>query len=84
MASANNATKAKKNPVKVKSFFQKIGKAIAGFFKGISGELKKVTWPTKKELFKSTVSVLAVCLVIGALIFGIDSLLKFLVEFIRA
>ena len=81
MASANNA--AKKNPGKVKAFFQKIGKAIAGFFKGISGELK-VTWPTKKELFKSTVSVLAVCLVIGALIFGIDSLLKFLVEFIRA
>ena len=82
MASANNA--AKKKSGGVKGFFQKIGKAISGFFKGISGELKKVTWPTKKELFKSTVSVLVVCIVIGAIIFGIDSLLKFLVEFIRA
>ena len=77
------ASDAKKEKKGIKGFFAKIGRAISGFFKGIGQELKKVTWPTKKELFKSTVSVLAVCLVIGALIFGIDSLLQFLSELVR-
>ncbi len=65
------------------NIFARIGRGIAGFFKGIISELKKATWPTKKELFKSTVSVLAVCIVIGVLIFGIDAVLKFLVGFLR-
>lgn len=82
MASAKANAK-KKSGGKVSAFFKKIGSAVSGFFKGIFSELKKVTWPTKKELFKSTVSVLAVCLVIGAIIFGIDSLLKVLLDLIR-
>jgi len=74
-AKANNGTK--------KNFFAKVGGGIARFFKGIAAELKKVTWPTKKELFKHVLSVLVVCIVIGAIIFGIDSLLEFLLELIR-
>ncbi len=77
---ASNVVKEKKS---AKDFFAKIGRAISGFFKGIGSELKKVTWVTGKELFRSTVSVLVVCLVIGALIFGIDTLLKYLVDFVR-
>lgn len=66
-----------------KNIFKRIGSAIGGFFGGIFSELKKVTWPTKKELFKSTLSVLIVCVVIGAIIFGLDSLLNFLLKLIR-
>ncbi len=65
------------------NFFTKIGRGLSNWFKGIVAELKKVTWPTKKELVKSTVSVLVVCLVIGVLIFGIDTILQELVSLVR-
>ena len=81
MASAKAEKKKKSGGIK--GFFSKIGHGISGFFKGIHAELKKVTWPTKKELFKSTVSVLVVCFVVGLFIFGVDSLLRVLVDLIR-
>jgi preprotein translocase subunit SecE len=39
-------------------------------------ELKRVTWPTWPELFNYTVTVLAVCAVMGALIYSLDMLLS--------
>lgn len=66
-----------------KNIFSRAGKAIAGFFKNIYSELKKVTWPTKKQLFTSTLSVLAVCLVVGVIICASDALLKLLLSLIR-
>ena len=56
------------------------GKRVARFFKDIRSELKKVIWPTKEQLFKSTVSVLLICLIIGAVIWISDGLLGILVE----
>ena len=42
------------------------------------GELRKVTWPTKRQVFINTVSVLIFCVVIGLIIwlcdFGLQSL----------
>jgi preprotein translocase subunit SecE len=44
----------------------------------MSSELKKVTWPTKRQVFINTVSVLIFCVVIGLIIwlcdFGLQSL----------
>jgi preprotein translocase subunit SecE len=61
------------------NIFKRIGSAIARFFKGIVAEIKKVTWPTKKQVALNTLSVLAFCLVIGAIIwlsdFGLDALM---------
>jgi preprotein translocase SecE subunit len=42
-------------------------------------ELRKVVWPTGPELFRYTVVVLLTVVVLGALIFGIDSGLHALV-----
>ena len=58
-----------------KNIFARFGKAISTFFKNIVSELKKVTWPTKKQLLTSTVTVLAVCLVVGLVIFAMDFVL---------
>jgi preprotein translocase subunit SecE len=58
-----------------KNIFARFGKAISTFFKNIVAELKKVTWPTKKQLLTSTVTVLAVCLVVGLVIFAMDFVL---------
>ncbi len=78
-----NGAKKGADKAKKENFFKRAWKAICGFFKGIKNELKKVTWPTKKELFRSTLSVLIVCVVIGLIIFGVDSLLQFLTGLIK-
>ena len=68
----SNAEK-KINPIKkVGNFFVKIGKAIAKFFKDLKGETKKIVWPGRQMVLKSTGIVLAAILVIGAGIWIID------------
>lgn len=63
----------KTNPIKkVGNFFVKIGKAIAKFFKDLRGETKKIVWPGRQMVIKSTGIVLAAILVIGAGIWIID------------
>ena len=62
--------------------FKRIGLKIAGFFKGIISEIKKVTWPTKKQVLSNTLSVLAFCLVVGAVIWIADFCLQSLMSLI--
>lgn len=45
-------------------------------------ELKKVTWPKFGTVVKNTGMVLAVVLVFGLVVFGIDSLLSWLISLI--
>jgi len=56
------------------------GKKFIRFFKDIRTELKKVIWPTRSQLINNTLSVLAICLVIGAIIWISDGLLGLVVE----
>ena len=46
----------------------------AAFFQEVIGELKKVTWPTRDETIKLTVVVIAISIIVGAFIGGLDSL----------
>ena len=63
----------KTTPIKkVGNFFVKIGKAIAKFFKDLKGETKKIVWPGRHMVLKSTGIVLAAILVIGAGIWILD------------
>ncbi len=63
----------KTNPFKkIGNFFVKIGKAIAKFFKDLRGETKKIVWPGRQMVIKSTGIVLVAILVIGAGIWIID------------
>lgn len=66
------------------NIFVRIGSKIGGFFRGIAAELKKVTWPTRKQVIVNTLSVLAFCLVVGLVIFLCDSGMKLLVSFVGA
>ena len=54
--------------------FVRIWNKIKKFFKDTASELKKVSWTSKTELFKSTklvvVTVLAVCIVIALIDLG--------------
>ena len=42
------------------------------FFKDFKAELKKVTWPTAKQLAVKTVTVIAVVIIIAAIVFVLD------------
>lgn len=48
-----------------------------GFVKGVKSELKKVVWPTKEQLIKSTTMVILLVVVFAVIILGFDMLLEF-------
>lgn len=56
----------------------RFGKGIAKFFRDGRAEVKKVTWPTPKTVFKNAGIVLLIIVVLGGFIFGLDTLLIYL------
>ena len=60
---------AKKKEFPVKAIFEKVKK----FFKDFKGEWKKVTWPSRKTVLNQALVVIVIVLVVGLVIFGIDT-----------
>ncbi|MBE7025177.1 MAG: preprotein translocase subunit SecE [Ruminococcaceae bacterium] len=54
----------------MKKFFSRIGK----FFKDLKAEIKKVIWPSKKQLINNTGVVIIVILLVGIGIWILDLL----------
>lgn len=50
--------------------------------KATKSELKKVVWPTKKQIVNNTLIVIAAIVIIGLFIFGLDSLFTLLAKLI--
>ena len=48
------------------------------FFKDFKAELKRVVWPTPKQLLNSTIAVITMVLVIGIIVFGLDMVFELL------
>ncbi len=61
---------------KVAAFFKRIGK----FFTDVKSELKKVVWPSRKQVLKNTCIVLVVVVIAGLLLFGFDAVMKLLLD----
>ena len=59
-AAASNGTKKKRGGIKE-------------YFKGVKLEMKKVVWPTKKELGSFTAVVLATCAAFALVFWAVDS-----------
>ena len=57
---------------------------IPEFFKGVKAEFKKITWPDKTSLFKQSVAVICVSLVVGVLITLMDSVIQTVVNILLA
>lgn len=53
-----------------------------GFMIDLVNELKKISWPTKKETIKLTVVVLTISLIVGAYLGIIDILLTKMLEYL--
>ena len=47
--------------------------SLLEYFRGVKLEMKKVVWPTKKELGSFTVIVLCTCAAFALLFWGVDS-----------
>lgn len=58
------------------------GQAFAVLLKEARVEIRKVVWPTRQETTQTTLIVVAVVLVMALLLWGLDSLLGWLVSLI--
>ncbi len=47
-----------------------------GILKDTKAELKKVVWPTKKQIINNTVWVLVLVIMVSAVVLGIDLVLE--------
>lgn len=63
---AENAAKSK-NPFK----------AIVKFFRESKSEMKKVVWPSRKQVAKNTAVVVAAVLIVGIIIWVLDLVFQF-------
>lgn len=52
------------------------------FFANVKAELKKVTWPTKKETYASTTIVIVLVLLSAVFLGGVDMVLSRLIRLV--
>ncbi len=45
---------------------------LANYIKASAEEMKKVTWPTKKETYRYTILVISISLAVAAFLGGLD------------
>ena len=58
--------------VKKENWFKRTWGAICKYFRELRSELKKVVWPTPKQVAKNTLVVIACVLVVGVFIWLFD------------
>lgn len=45
---------------------------MGAYLRDVRGEMKKVTWPTRDDMIKTTVAVIVISLFFGIYLFGVD------------
>ena len=70
---ADKSVKKKGFFAKVKGFFVGIGK----FFRDTASEMKKVVWPSKKQIINNTIVVIVVVIIAAIVVLALDLLFGF-------
>ena len=65
---------------KKENFFVRTGKRIAKWFREMKSELKKVVWPTKKQVLNSVIVTLVCVLIVGIFIWVFDAAAGFAID----
>lgn len=65
------------------NIFVRAGKATKKFFKETRSETKKIIWPDRTAVLKSTGVVLVAIAVCGLAIFGVDQLLALIISLLK-
>ena len=60
--------------------FKRVFGAVGKFFRDLVSEVKKVTWPSKKQVLNNTAVVLVLCIISGIALFAVDSIFAALVQ----
>jgi preprotein translocase subunit SecE len=60
----------------------KFTQRVRSFFKEVQTEMKKVTWPTRGELYGSTAVVIATTVVLGVALGVFDAVIGHVAEFL--
>jgi preprotein translocase subunit SecE len=81
-AEATKVEKTTKSKDAKPNIFTRAGKWIVKFLKDTKGELKKVVWTSKSEVWKSLQLVIAAVVVISAIILLIDTCSSYVINFI--
>lgn len=80
---AKDAVKdAAKKPAKKNDKKDSFGKRFTHFFKDLKSEVKKVVWPSKKQVKNNTAVVIAFMAIAAVFVCGIDFILTTLVNMI--
>lgn len=66
------AEKVEKKTVKKKDKKPNIFARIAKYFRECKAEIRKITWPTTRSVFKNVGIVLVIIIIMGLLIFALD------------
>ncbi len=56
------------------------GQVVSSTYGDFKGEFRKIIWPQRQELIKQTFTVIVTSLLVGAVIFGFDSVFGFSVN----
>ena len=81
------AKKAKQDRIKVSkpkkegTVLSRTGKSVKKFWKDFTGTVKKIVWPSRAQVLKSSAVVLVSIIVVGLVIFGFDRGLTALFDF---
>jgi len=62
-------------------FFTKHYTSIAKYLKSVRSEIKRVTWPSKEELYSSTMLVTVSLIVVSIFVYIVDKLFIYLFGF---
>jgi len=61
-----------KNKEKKPGFFARLGPGISKWFREMRSELKKVVWPTMKQLRNNTIIVIVSVIIVGLIVAAFD------------
>ena len=62
------------------NFFQRFGKKVAAWFRGMKSELKKVVWPTRQQTINNVIVAVVVMVVAGIVLWAFDELALLIVN----
>jgi len=75
--------KTEKKPVKVKEEKPTLSARIGRWFREMRSELKKVVWPTRKQLINNTLIVIVAVVIVSAVIGLMDLVFLYALDWLR-
>ena len=80
MAKENNQTAESKNGKKKPNWFQRAWNGIKRWFREMKSELKKVVWPSRKQVTKNTIVAVTVMVASGIVLWAFDQVAMLVVQ----